>query len=83
MNPSIVERLEFQEILDYVSNVAPFDRVRHCLREYQLLLRLGHVCQAEVGHEGDETVLKLLLAVPLDNALELLREVFVLLFGAL
>ena len=80
---SIVACLEFQEILDYVSNVAAFDCIRHCLRENQLLLRLSHLCQAEVGHKGDETVLELLIAVSLENALKLLRKVFVLQLGAL
>ena len=70
-------------VLDDVSNVTALDCVRHSLGEDELLLPFRQIREAQIGDEGDKAILKLLVPMTLQNAVNLLLKVLELLLCSL
>ena len=70
-------------VLDDVSNVTALDCVRHSLGEDELLFPFRQIRKAQIGDEGDKAILKLLVPMTLQNAVNLLLKVLELLLCSL
>ena len=79
----MIRFLRVKVVLDDVPDVTALDCVRHRLGEDELLLSFRQVCEAQIGDEGDKAVLKLLVPMTMQNAINFLLKVLELLLRSL